>query len=115
MDLGLGHIMSLDKKPQQGAYLENIVYNELRARGYDVRVGDLPNTEIDFVATRFEEKIYIQVAYILADESVVRREFNAFNEIDDHYQKLVLSLDKSDFSQDGIVHRNVIDWLLDVR
>ena len=115
MDLGLGHIMGLDKRPQQGAYLENIVYNELRARGYDVRVGDLPNTEIDFVATRFEEKIYIQVAYILADESVVRREFDAFNEIDDHYQKLVLSLDKSDFSQDGIVHRNVIDWLLDVR
>ena len=112
-DLGLGRVLSTDKKPQNGVYLENIVYNELLARGYVVKVGDLPNAEIDFVATRFDEKVYIQVAYILADDSVVQREFGAFDGITDNYQKLVLSLDKFNFSHNGIMHKNVLEWLLE--
>lgn len=51
-----------------GVYLENIVYNELISRGYNVKVGTLENSEIDFIAIRFEEKLYFQVAYILTDE-----------------------------------------------
>ena len=96
-----------------GAYLENIVYNELLSRGYDVKVGNLENGEIDFVATRYEEKIYIQVAYILADEKVEEREFGAYRKIEDNYPKYVLTMDKFDFSRDGIIHKNVIDWLLE--
>lgn len=97
---------------QIGAYLENIVYNELIARGYNVNIGTLENGEIDFIATRFNEKIYIQVAYILTDEKVIDREFNAYNKIDDNYPKYVLSMDKFNISQNGIIHENIIDWLL---
>lgn len=91
---------------------ENIVYNELIARGYDVNIGTLDNGEIDFIATRFNEKIYIQVAYILSDETVIDREFNVYKKIEDNYPKYVLSMDKFDISQNGIIHKNIIDWLL---
>lgn len=112
-DLGIGSIMNSTKRPQMGAYLENIVYNELLSRDYDVKVGNLENGEIDFIATRFEEKIYIQVAFILADDSVIEREFGAYKNIDDNYPKYVISTDKFNMSQNGIIHKNIIDWLLE--
>lgn len=112
-DLGFTNILSDGKKEQLGAYLENIVYNELIARGYNVNIGNLENGGIDFIATRFEEKIYIQVTYILSDESVVKREFDTYNKIEDNYPKYVITMDKFDFSQNGIIHKNIIDWLLD--
>ena len=93
--------------------LENIVYNELLYMGYNVKLYDNAGKEIDFIATRFKEKIYIQVAYILADDSVIEREFGAFKNIEDNYPKYVLTMDKFDFSQNGIIHKNVIDWLLE--
>ena len=111
-DLGLGQVKNIGKRPQLGAYLENIVYNELISRGYDVKIGNLEKAEIDFIATR-KEKIYIQVAYILADDTVIDREFGAYKGIEDNYPKYVLTMDKHDFSQEGIIHKNVIDWLLD--
>ena len=112
-DLGFTHILSEGKKSQIGAYLENIVYNELIARGYNVNIGSIDNGEIDFIATRFEEKIYIQVTYLLDDENVSEREFGAYKQIEDNYPKYVLSMDKFDFSQNGIIHKNIIDWLLE--
>ena len=111
-DLGLGQVKNLGKRLQLGAYLENIVYNELVSRGYDVKIGNLEKAEIDFIATKFEEKIYFQVAYILADEAVIDREFGAYKYVEDNYPKYVLTMDKYDFSQEGIIHKNVIDWLL---
>lgn len=112
-DLGIGQIMNIGKRPQMGAYLENIVYNELLSRGYDVKVGNLEKAEIDFIATRYKEKIYIQVAYMLANEEVENREFGAYKGIEDNYPKYVLTLDKYDFSREGIIHKNVIEWLLE--
>ena len=114
-DLGLGQIKNTGKRLKIGAYLENIVYNELISAGYDVKIGGIDKGEIDFIATRFKEKIYIQVAYILADDSVVEREFGAFKTIEDNFPKYVLTMDKLDFSQDGIIHKNIIDWLLEDR
>ena len=111
-DLGFTHILSENKKVQIGAYLENVVYNELIARGYKVNIGHIENGKIDFIATRFEEKIYLQVAYLLDNENVVEREFNAYKNIDDNYPKYVITMDKFDFSQNGIIHKNIIDWLL---
>ena len=111
-DLGFTNILSEGKKEQLGSYLENIVYNELVARGYNVKIGTLENAEIDFIATRFDEKIYIQVTYILSDDTVINREFGAYKNIEDNYPKYVLSMDKFDFSQNGIIHKNIIDWLL---
>ena len=112
-DLGIGSVMNTTKRPQMGAYLENIVYNELLSRGYDVKVGNLENGEIDFIATRYEEKIYIQVTFVLADESVINRELGAFDNVKDHYPKYVISTDKFDMSQNGIIHKNIIDFLLE--
>ena len=112
-DLGLGQVKNIGKRQQLGAYLENIVYNELISRGYDVKIGNLEKAEIDFIATRFKEKIYIQVAYILADDTVMDREFGAYKGIEDNYPKYVLTMDKHDFSQEGLIHKNVIDWLLE--
>ena len=83
------------------------------ARGYKVNTGNIENGEIDFIATRFNEKIYIQVAYVLSDETVIEREFGAFKKVEDNYPKYVISTDKYDFSQDGIIHKNIIDWLLE--
>lgn len=93
--------------------LENIVFMELLRRGYDVRVGEVGDREIDFIAVKSESKAYFQVAYILANEKVIDREFKVYREISDNFPKYVLSMDKNDFSQDGIIHRNIIDWLLE--
>ncbi len=110
-DLGLGQIINNERKKQMGAYIENIVYNELLSRGYDVKVGNLDFGEIDFIATRFEEKAYYQVTYHLTDE-IIDREFGVYNNIHDNYPKYVISYDTFDFSQNGIIHKNIIDFLL---
>ena len=93
--------------------IENVVYNELLERGYDVYIGKTKEGEIDFIATKSGEKLYFQVAYSLEGAKTEEREFKAFNEINDNYPKYVLSLDKTDFSQNGIIHKNIIDWLLE--
>ncbi|MCQ2614045.1 MAG: ATPase, partial [Treponemataceae bacterium] len=69
--------------------------------------------EIDFIATKGNEKLYFQVCYLLATEETVAREFGAYDSVRDNYPKYVLSLDKFDFSQNGIIHKNLIDWLLE--
>ena len=94
-----------------GAYLENIVFNELISRGYDVKVGSLDSGEIDFIATRFEEKEYYQVTFHLSDD-IIEREFGVYKNIQDNYPKYVISCDTLDFSQNGIIHKNIIDFLL---
>ncbi len=113
-DLGLGRISNTSKKEQLGAYLENIVYNELIYRGYLVKIGTLENGEIDFIALKDGNKEYYQVCYELGDnEPVINREFGAYDNIHNHYPKYVISTDKFDMSQDGVIHKNIIDWLLE--
>ena len=113
-DLGLGRIMNTSKKEQLGAYVENIVYNELKYRGYDIKIGNIENTEIDFIALKDGKKEYYQVCYQIGDnEKISEREFGAYKEIDDNYPKYVLSMDKFDLSENGIIHKNIINWLLD--
>ncbi|MFI3272359.1 MAG: ATP-binding protein [Pseudomonadota bacterium] len=92
--------------------LENIVYMELLRRGYRVTVGKVAEKEIDFIAVKQENKIYIQVCYLLASESTIEREFGVFKSIPDNYPKYVLSLDDFDMSRDGIVHKNIKTFLL---
>ena len=92
--------------------LENIVYMELLRRGYKVSVGKVDNKEIDFICERQEEKIYIQVTYLLAAEETIEREFGVYRNIEDNYPKYVLSLDEFDMSRNGIIHKNIRDFLL---
>ena len=92
--------------------LENIVYLELLRRGYEVTVGRTGDKEIDFVCDKHGEKLYVQVAYLLASDETVQREFGAYDNIRDNYPKYVVSLDEFDMSRNGIKHRNIRDFLL---
>ena len=91
--------------------LENIVHMELLRRGYTVTVGRVGELEIDFVCHRRREKLYVQVAYLLATEETVRREFGAYELIRDNYPKYVVTMDEIDMSQNGIKHKNIRDFL----
>lgn len=92
--------------------LENIVYLELLRRGYEVTVGKYGDKEIDFVCHKRDEKLYIQVAYLLASDETIQREFKAYDNIRDNFPKYVVSLDEFDMSRNGIKHRNIRDFLL---
>ena len=91
--------------------LENIIYMEALRRGYNVTVGKIGDLEIDFVCTKSNEKIYIQVAYILAEEKTIEREFGVYDNIKDNFPKYVVTLDEFDMSRNGIKHRNIKDFL----
>lgn len=92
--------------------LENLVYNELLYRGYDVKIGKTYKGEIDFVAMKDGKKCFIQVAYLLSSDDVIEREFGAYDSVRDPSPKYVLSLDEYDMSKDGIIHFNIEEWLL---
>lgn len=92
--------------------LENIVFIELKRRGYSINIGKYENKEVDFVATRQSQQIYIQVCYLLASPETIEREFGIYKNIPDNYPKYVLSLDEFDMSRDGIIHMNIRDFLL---
>ena len=93
-------------------FLENVIYNELICRGYEVYAGKTYKGEIDFVAIKDGKKCFIQVSYLMVNEETIRREFDAFKPIKDNSPKFVLSLDKIDLSHDGITHINIVDFLL---
>lgn len=112
-DTGLGRIRNSGFKLEMGALLENVVYNELLVRGYDVYVGKTRTGEVDFVAIKGQEKEYYQVAYYLYDQKVIDREFGALAGIPDNYPKYVISFDKMDFSRDGIIHKNALKFLME--
>ena len=92
--------------------LENIVYLELLRRGYEITVGRAGDKEIDFVCNRHGKKLYVQVAYLLASEETVNREFGVYDSIHDNFPKYVVSLDEFDMSRNGIKHQNIRDFLL---
>lgn len=96
----------------KGRYLENIVCIELLSRGYSLFVGKTYKSEVDFIAIKNGKKCFIQVAYLLDNETTLQREFDAFKPIKDSSPKYVLSLDKTNFSREGIIHYNLIDFLL---
>ena len=112
-DLGIAQIKNNNFEINKCFAIENVVYNELLERGYDIYIGKTKKGEIDFIATKTDEKAYFQVAYSLENESVIEREFGAYNGIDDDVPKYVLSLDKKDLSRNGVIHKNIIDWLLE--
>lgn len=112
-DLGIAQIKNNNPEFKNYIVLENIVYNELINRNYDVYIGKTKNGEVDFLAKRDGETKYIQVTYeINGRDETIEREFGAYKSIDDSYPKYVVSLDKVDLSRNGITHLNLIDFLL---
>ena len=112
-DLGLRNVIKSSDEIDFNKLYENIVYLELLARGYEVKVGKTDNYEIDFVAYKGKERIYVQVCYLLASEDTINREFGNLEKIHDYYPKYVISGDLPDFSRNGIRHFNIIKFLLD--
>ena len=92
--------------------MENIVYMELLRRGYTVTVGKTGDKEIDFVCEDQGNKLYIQVAYLLASTDTIEREFGVYDRVRDNFPKYVITLDEFDMSRNGIKHRNIRDFLL---
>ena len=112
-DLGIAQIKNNNFEINKCFAIENVVFNELVARGYEVYIGKLNPGEIDFIASKTGERKYFQVAYLLSDKKVEERDFGALKKIEDNYPKYVISLDKMNFSQNGIIHKNIVDWLLE--
>lgn len=107
-DLGFRNYLFPRLKKDIAAILENIVFSHLRNAGYTVSTGYGNNFEVDFVATKNEFTIYVQVAYLLASEKTIQREFGAFEKINDHFPKYVVTMDDllMTYSK-GIIHENI--------
>lgn len=111
-DLGLRNNVKSSDLVDYNKLYENIIFIEMLSRGYEIHVGKIGDYEVDFICLNGREKIYIQVAYLLADRSVIEREFRPLLKIEDNFPKYVVSGDKHDFSNNGIIHKNIIEFLL---
>ena len=113
VDIGLRNYLLGFRDRDSGHAIENIVYFELIRRGYDVSIGKAGNFEVDFIATKADNKLYVQVTESMTSEDVRSRELAPLKKISDNYEKIVLSLNTGiDSSYDGIKSINLIDWLI---
>ncbi|MDD4604435.1 MAG: hypothetical protein PHF97_11600, partial [Bacteroidales bacterium] len=111
-DIGLRNSLLSYQNLDISGHLENIVYLELIFRGYTVNIGKINDLEIDFVAVKGDERVYIQVAYLLTDQKTIEREFGALEKIRDNYPKMVLSMDKYlARNRNGVNWMNLVDFL----
>ena len=111
-DFGVKKIKTNSKEVNYAHVLENVVYNELVNEGYDVYIGKMKTSEIDFIAFDGKGLKYIQVCYSLKDENTLKREIEVLEEIDDSYPKYIILIDKEDYGRGGIKHLNIFDFLM---
>jgi predicted AAA+ superfamily ATPase len=111
-DLGLRHALMGYRSSDIGQYLENIVYLDLKQRGWDVRVGRVGEWEVDFVTQKGAEKRYIQVAYLTPDKETLDRELRALRDIPDNYPKYLVTMDEIPPSSEEGIHRMSIEKFL---
>jgi predicted AAA+ superfamily ATPase len=113
VDLGFRNLLLGFRDADRGFVLENTVFLELMRRDYNVYVGKVGDTEVDFVAEKPSEKLYIQVTESMPNEAVRERELRPLQSIRDNHEKIILSLDRNYItSYDGIKIMNIIDFLL---
>lgn len=113
VDIGLRNYLLGFRDRDSGHALENVVYFELLRRGYDVAIGKVDNAEVDFIATKAENKLYVQVTESMLGEDTRRRELAPLQKIPDNYEKIILSMDRGLVeSYEGIRVLSIIDWLL---
>ena len=112
-DLGLRHAVIGYRDNDIAGVLENVIYLELKRRGYTVNIGKQDATEVDFVANDRDERLYIQVTYVLTPDNT-NREFAPLEAISDNYEKVVLSMDElPGFNRNGIRRKNISEYLLE--
>lgn len=114
VDNGLRNYLLGFRNRDSGHALENVVYFELLRRGYDVAIGKVDNSEVDFIATKADEKFYVQVTESMISEEVRARELTPLMRINDNYEKMVLSMEPGlESSYEGIKSRSLIEWLIE--
>ena len=111
VDSGFYFIFNGSTQRNWGQLLENIVFLELIRQGYSITIGKIQDLEVDFVCRKANQIKYIQVSQSILDENTRRREFKSLEKISDSYPKYVISMDSFDFSANGIIHLNIIDFL----
>ena len=113
VDIGMRNYLLGFRNRDSGHALENVVYFELIRRGYDVSIGKVDNLEVDFIATKPDDKIYIQVTESMISDDVRQRELAPLQKISDNYEKIILSMNTGmDASYEGIKSINIYDWLI---
>ncbi len=113
VDIGLRNYLLGFRNRDSGHAIENVVYFELLRRGYDVAIGKVDSAEVDFIATKADDKLYVQVTESMVSEEVRKRELAPLQKINDNYEKIVLSLDTGiDASYEGIKSLNLVEWLI---
>lgn len=115
VDTGLRNLLLSGSASDLGHLIENVVYLELRRRGYTVNIGKLAEKEVDFVAGSPDGIIYYQVSATVLDENTLKRELEPLQKISDNHPKVLLTLDEigAGANYDGIRQLNLISWLLD--
>lgn len=114
VDMGLRNYLLGYRDGDTGHILENIIYFELLRRGYDVAIGKIDKKEVDFIATKTDEKKYIQVTEAMTSYETRERELSPLRKIPDNYDKIVIAMNTGlDQDQDGIKIVNAIDFLLE--
>ena len=114
VDSGLRNYLSGFRNRDSGHALENVVYFELPRRGYDVAIGKVDNSEVDFIATKADEKFYVQITESMISEEVRARELTPLMRINDNYEKMVLSMEPGlESSYEGIKSRSLMEWLIE--
>lgn len=114
VDNGLRNYLLGFRNRDSGHALENVVYFELLRRGYDVAIGKVDNSEVDFIATKADEKFYVQVTESMVSEEVRARELTPLMRINDNYEKMVLSMEPGlESSYEGIKSRSLMEWLIE--
>ncbi len=111
LDTGFYKSQLEEKQRNIGRILENIIFIELKRHGYKITIGKVNDYEIDFICKKNNQKIYIQVTYLLENDETIEREFRPLLMIKDNYPKYVLSMDRTFQPQNGIKHMNIIDFL----
>ncbi|WP_400238189.1 ATP-binding protein [Methanobrevibacter smithii] len=111
VDSGFYFIFNGSTQRNWGQLLENIVFLELIRQGYSITIGKIQDLEVDFVCRKANQIKYIQVSQSILDENTRKREFKSLEKISDSYPKYVISMDSFDFSVNGIIHLNIIDFL----
>lgn len=113
VDIGLRNYLLGFRDRDSGHALENVVYFELLRRGYDVSIGKVDQSKVDFIAAKADDKLYVQVTESMMSEDVRKRELSPLQRISDNYEKIILSMNPGmDASYDGIKSIQLIDWLL---
>lgn len=113
VDMGFRNMLLGYRNADRGHILENIVFLELLRRDYRVSIGKIGGTEIDFIAEKPNDKRYIQVTESMQSTQTKERELRSLQRIQDNYEKIVLSMDRSFItSYEGIKSLHLVDWLL---